>query len=353
VRIGLDARLAGRGLGIAQFITNLAAHLDPSLELVWFGDPGLAPRPLDAVRADRLPHPALDLAWGRRLARGAGLDVMHFTANTGWIDAGAPPFVLTVHDLMFMDTAVSGRSLRQVVGHRYARWNVTRALAAAGAVATPSAFSAAEIGARGSVEAVVVPNGVDLERRPGRNPPLGESERPYAIAFSARDPRKGVELAVAGWRAAGRVPAQLRLLAGAGMPPGLEQDIAQDVSEGRIVVLPYLDRGRLHELLAGAAALIYASHEEGFGLPVLEAMAAGTPVISGLAPATRELGGDAMLTIDAADPVDSIAAALKLIASEPRAAASLVAAGLRRVEGYSWRACADAYAELYREVASA
>jgi glycosyltransferase involved in cell wall biosynthesis len=352
VRIGIDARLVGRGLGIAQFVTGLVSNLAESAEVIWFGDPALAPHPVSAVRVDRFPHPALDLPGARLLARRAHVDVMHFTANTGWMTRGQPPFVLTVHDLMFMDTPISGRSIRQVVGHRYARRNVMRAIPAASAVATPSVASATEIReqARPIRSPVVIANGVDLV--PGAQaavPPHGGEG--YALAFSGRDPRKGAELAIAGWRAAGRTPRHLWLLAGAGLPPGLEDEIAGDVARGEIVVLPYLPRDRLHTVLAGARALIYPSSAEGFGLPVLEAMAAGVPVLSGLTPATREVGDDAIVCLDANDPVTSIAAGLRLLADDVDFGARLSAAGRTRAEAYSWRACARAYLDLYSAAA--
>jgi len=356
VRIGIDARLVWRGLGIAQFVSSLVGHLDDDIEVVWFGDPALAPRTVTAVRVDRLPHPILDLPAGRRIARRAGVDVMHFTANTGWSAGGSPPFVLTVQDLLFMDTPIGGRSLRQVVGHRYARRNVMRAVSAASAVATPSVASAAELRKRTPVarDPVVIPYGVDVQTPAGGSITDTAVDRAlvnqagYALAFSGRDPRKGVDLAVAGWRAAGRTPAQLWLLAGGGLPPGLEEDIADEVASGQIVVLPYVARRRLHEILADAQVLVYPSRGEGFGLPVLEAMAAGVPVISGLTPATRELGGAAILPVAAEAPVQSIAAGLRLLVSDPDAAGRLVASGRRQSESYSWRECARAYLELYK-----
>ncbi|MDQ6778684.1 MAG: glycosyltransferase family 4 protein [Actinomycetota bacterium] len=351
MRIGIDARLVWRGLGIAQFVTGLVRHLPESAEVIWFGDPTLAPRPVSPVRVDQLPHPVLDLPGARLLARRAGVDVMHFTANTGWITSGRPPFVLTVHDLLFMDTPIGGRSLRQVVGHRYARRNVVRAMSAASAVAIPSVASAADISKRGrlSRDPVVIANGVDLvARTPGHPVATGPG---YALAFSGRDPRKGVDLAIAGWRAAERTPGQLWLLAGAGVPPGLEDDIADEVARGEILVLPYVPRERLHEIVAGAQALIYPSSAEGFGLPVLEAMAAGVPVLSGLTPATREVGGEAILRLDAHAPVASIAAGLRLLAGDAETSARLATAGRRRAEAYSWRKCARAYLELYTAAA--
>ena len=361
MRIGIDARLVWRGLGIAQFVTGLVSHLTEDAEVTWFGDPALAPCAVSSVRVDRLPYAALDLAGARLIARRAQVDVMHFTANTGWSTRGSPPFVLTVHDMLFMDTPLNGRSIRQALGHRYARHNVIHAISAASAVATPSVASATEIGKRARLTQgpVVIPNGVDsgppvrgsgatVDRARSRGGPRGTR---YALAFSGRDPRKGVDLAVAGWRAADRTPAQLWLLAGAGLPPGVEEDIADEVAGGQIVVLPYVARSRLREILTGAEVRVYASRAEGFGLPVLEAMAAGVPVISGLTPATREVGGDAIIALDAQAPVASIAAGLRLLVRDADFAARLVEAGRGRAEVYSWRECARAYLDLYRAAA--
>lgn len=352
MRIGVDARLVSPGLGIAKFVNGLARQLEEVVEIVWFGDPALAPCPVSAVRADRLPHPALDLSAARRVAHRAGIDVMHFTGNTGWTSGGSPPFVLTVHDMLFMDTPIVGPSVRQALGHRYVRRNVLRAVAAASAVATPSVSSAAEITRRAQPRTapVVIPNGVDIAAPTDSDPDTdcALDPLPYALAFSARDPRKGVDLAVAGWRSAGRVPARLWLLAGAGLPAGLEEDIAGEIASGHIVLLPYLPRDRLQKIIDGASALVYPSRAEGFGYPVLEAMASGVPVITGLTPATLEVGGDAIVPIDPSAPVRSIAAGLRILSRDRDFAARIAAAGRTRAESYSWRACAHAYMNLYR-----
>jgi glycosyltransferase involved in cell wall biosynthesis len=355
MRVGLDARLVGPGLGISQVITNVARHMSGDIEIVWLGDPALSPRePAGVVRADRWPYPALDGSAGRRWAARARLDLVHFPANTGWRTRAEVPFVLTVQDLLYADTGLRARSLRQIVGHRYARWNVTAAVRAADAVASPSQATAVEVALRTGRTPQVIAYGVDtglleLGQAAG-DARAGEPEERYAVAFAARDPRKGVGLAIAGWRAAQGTPPRLVLLAGGGLPAGIAAEIESDRAQGRIELRAYLPREDLMALLAGADALIFASEAEGFGLPVIEAMAVGVPVITGLNPAAREVAGDCALAIDPADPTASIAEWLRKLDRDPMLRAQIVAAGRRRARDFSWQATTRAYEELYRQV---
>jgi len=355
MRVGLDARLVGPGLGISQVITNLARHMSGDIEIVWLGDPALSPRePADVVRVDRWPYPVLDGLAGRRLAARARLDLVHFPANTGWRMRTEIPFVLTVQDLLYADTGLRARSLRQIVGHRYARWNVSAAVRAADAVASPSQATAVAVARRTGRTPQVITYGVDaglleLGQGLGDTRPQDPDER-YAVAFAARDPRKGVGLAIEGWRAALGTPPRLILLAGGGLPAGIAEEIENDRAQGRIELRPYLPREDLMVLLAGADALIFASEAEGFGLPVIEAMAVGVPVITGLNPAAREVAGDSALAIDPADPATSIAEWLRKLDRDQTLRARTVAAGRQRVGSFSWPAAAHAYEELYRQV---
>jgi glycosyltransferase involved in cell wall biosynthesis len=354
VRVGLDARLVGPGLGVSQVIVNIARHLSEDVEIVWLGDPALAPcEPYAVVRADRWPYPVLDGPGGRLWGRRAGVDLIHFAANTGWRRPSEVPFVLTVHDLLYIDTGIRDRSLRQIVGHRYARWNVIGALRSADAVASPSHTVAEEVARRTGRKPVVIPNGVDTEllemgdARSGvaRNQP----DRRYAVAFAARDPRKGIDLAIKGWRAAGGVPSRLVLLAGGGIPAGIAAEIESDREQGLIEVKPYMSRHDLVDLLAGADVLIYPSESEGFGLPVVEAMAVGVPVITGLNPAVREVAAGACVMIDPNEPVTSIAGSLLTLDRDPLLRAQKVEIGRRRARDFSWRTAARAYEKLYGE----
>lgn len=351
MRVAIDARLVGRGLGIAQVIANLVRHLTPDVEVVWLGDPAHAPAEVAAVvRADRWPYPLLDGPAGRRWVRQARVELVHFPANTGWRASGEVPFVLTVQDLLYMESGVRGRSLRQILGHRYARRNVPAAVRSADAVACPSIASAEAVAALTGRRPVVIPYGVDPELLQGGDPqgrPRSVSQERYAVAFAGKDPRKGVALAIDGWRAAGDPSLQLLLFAGGGLPAGIAAEV--ELAGGRIQLEPYLPRRQLLETLAGGQALIYASESEGFGLPVIEAMALGVPVIGGLNRAVVEVGGSAILPIDPGDRAASIGKWLRDLDRDPNLRARTIQSGLERARRYSWKRTALAYAALYRE----
>jgi glycosyltransferase involved in cell wall biosynthesis len=337
MKVGLDARHAARGLGIGVFVTELARHLSmlEEIEVVLFGE--------------RSPYPLLDSALGHRAARRLGVDVFHFTGNTGWVRPRSIPFVLTIHDLVFLDTGVRDRGVRQVVGHRYERLNVRRAAAAAGAVAVPSEATA--VAARRALatgrDPVVIPNGVE----PPLTPAVAPDGDGYVLAFGGRDPRKRLDLALDAVLALGSDAPRLRVLAGAGVPAGFEERAAAAIRSGRVELLGHLPRDEMWRVLSQASALVYPSIAEGFGLPVLEAMSVGVPVVTGLAPATSELGAGAILPIDHADPLRSITTALRRLSTEPGLAADLAAKGRSRAAEFSWSRTAERYAALYREVA--
>ena len=104
-----------------------------------------------------------------------------------------------------------------------------------------------------------------------------------------------------------------------------------------------METERLAELYRGAACLVQASRFEGFGLPVLEAMASGTPVVAVREPALEEVAADAAVFVEAHELADGIREAL---AERER----LVAAGLERARGFSWRTTAERTLGVYREI---
>jgi glycosyltransferase involved in cell wall biosynthesis len=361
MRLLYDARLATRGLGISTFVVQLAQALIASgdVELIWLGDPAVAPvGARTSVRTDRRPYPLLDGPAGRAFARRTGADLIHFTANTGWQHPGAIPSVLTLHDLIFLDSGVRARALRQVAGHRYERRLVPRAAAAADLLVVPSHTVAAQVRTRLRLareprvvyEGVCGPHHGSMQADAGHlSDAVGAAQIPYVVAFAGRDPRKQTAEVVAAWRELAASPMRLHLFAAGGMPRGLRESLVPEVAAGFVEIHPHLPRERLWSLLKSALALIYPSSDEGFGLPVLEGMAAGIPVLSGVAPVTREIGGDAIVQLDPADVVQSIVAAVRRLRSDPDEAEAARVRGRRRVREFTWQATAAGYMAAYRE----
>lgn len=352
MRVGLDARLVGPGLGVAALIRALASGLSSrGIDVVWFGDVELAPDTVsEAVSVPAPGFVGLDSARGHAIATCLRLDLMHFAANSGWWRPGPIPHVLTIHDLMWRSRSVRGRHTRQIVGHGYLRWAAPRAIAGAAAVAVPSATTAAAVLAGYGARAEVIPNGVSDRWREPPNDVIGDGA-PYVVAFAGRDPRKATEISLEAWARVADRGVRLVLLAGGGVPPGLKDRIAELGAGGRIELLPYLQPARLTGIVAGALALLYPSRDEGFGLPVAEAMAAGVPVITGLAAVTVEVGGDAILRIGPEDPVAAAAAHLHRLLDDADLRDRLATRGRARVAGLTWTAAVDRYCALYERVA--
>jgi glycosyltransferase involved in cell wall biosynthesis len=121
-------------------------------------------------------------------------------------------------------------------------------------------------------------------------------------------------------------------------------------SRERIVMAGAVDDATRRGLLAGAGVVAYPSVYEGFGFPVLEAMASSVPVVTTRAGAIPEVAGDAALLVDPTD-VDGLATAIIDALSDEHLRADLVERGLARVQRYSWTATAASLADVYRQLA--
>ena len=176
-------------------------------------------------------------------------------------------------------------------------------------------------------------------RRTGSTPPsprvTAERRGSYVLAVGAVQARKNQLAAVAAAAAVG-VPL---VVAG----PVKDEALAAELRARGADLRGYVSQAELVELYRGAACLVQPSHYEGFGLPVLEAMACGTPVVALDEPALREVAGDAAIFVDELRLADGIRRAL---AERDR----LVAAGLERASAFTWLATAERTLAVYREV---
>ena len=241
------------------------------------------------------------------------------------------PVVVTIHDLSFeRDPTLMGKKDLAVF-----KRVVPRAAARAARVLTVSERSKRDLEELYGLpegRVVVTPNGADPVFSPGDS---GVRARDYLLSVGVIEPRKNQRAAVA---AAGEVGLPL-VIAG----PANDQALAVELRRLGARVEGYVEPERLVDLYRGAACLIQASLHEGFGLPVLEAMACGTPVVTVPEPALVEVVGDAAIVVPEEDLADGVRRAL---AQHDR----LSYAGLERARAFSWEACAEKTLATYLQV---
>lgn len=177
--------------------------------------------------------------------------------------------------------------------------------------------------------------------------------RSYFLSIGTLEPRKNLELTIAAYL---QLPKSLRqrvplLIIGmqGWRPEQLRGALRQAANDPQIRLLGYQDENVVAELLAGARALVFPSRYEGFGLPALEAMASGTPLILGRCAALPEVAGAAALYVDPDDD-SGCSQAMQQLIDDPVLWERLRADGLQRAEQFSWARCASITAHTYRMV---
>jgi glycosyltransferase involved in cell wall biosynthesis len=291
--------------GTARYLRGLLTHLDVSVREVSF------------PATSRLRSAVADAFWYPRL-RADGADLLHCPSFRGPF-APEVPLVVTVHDLAVLrNPAWFNRWTRT-----YSRFAVPRVVRAAARVIAVSEFTKRELVDLLGTEAAkirVVPNAVDDVFRP--DGPRAEGD--YVLAVGTLEPRKNLA------RIAAAVDGELRVVGArgwGGVAPPRE-----------VTWLGEVDDDELARLYRGARCLVYASLYEGFGLPVVEALACGCPVVTSAESAMAEVAGEDAVYVDPED-VESIRSGIEhAFAPSPRRVAS-------------WHDVAQATRGVYEELA--
>jgi glycosyltransferase involved in cell wall biosynthesis len=197
----------------------------------------------------------------------------------------------------------------------------------------------------------VIGEGVSPSITAAGDPALDLPEQ-YLFTFATLEPRKGLDVLIAAMALpeAPQVPLLVAGQAGWGGVDPLAQAAAAGLPEGSVRVLGRVPDTELAELLRRATAVVVPSRAEGFGLPLLEAMAAGAPVVTSDDPALVEVGGGAAAVVPVGD-AQALAAVLCDVVIDQGRRRRMSAAGLVRAEAYSWEQSAAATWKLYRELA--
>lgn len=175
--------------------------------------------------------------------------------------------------------------------------------------------------------------------------------RPYVLFLSSGDPRKGMGEACAAFRlAASRGLAGFDFVVAGAMPPGAMALLATAGEAERVRVMGVVGDTEIRLLLAGARSLLFASHYEGFGLPLLEAFACGTPVVACRNSSIPEVAGDAAILAPTGD-AEALAAGLLRVEEDDELRRGMREKGLRRCRDFTWERAAELMIEVYQEAA--
>lgn len=360
----------GVGRYTAKLVTNLVAlgvdvqpvvarHTHEEIKAAW-EDFGLDKVPAPAALP--LPRAALYDAWHLLawppLSHDPDIDVLHAPSLAVPPKRGKP-LVVSVHDAapwLFPESFT-------MRGRWFHNFGVRAATRRADMVITGTEAAAAELRSYTRLPPSlirVIPYGVDLhDLGKGDEPTVsvlrrhGLGETPYVLWVGSLEPRKGVGALVAAMaRLAARGKSTALVLAGyVGwqnarlIAPEYRAQLGTALHQ-----LGPLPEAELQALYAGATVFAFPSFHEGFGLPVLEAMAAGTPVVASDIPAVREVAGDAAVLVPPGD-VDEWAGALEAVLEMPSRQAELAVAGRRRAALFPWASTAAATLEVYKELA--
>lgn len=342
-RVLVDARKA-RDFGIGTYIRGLLGGL-AGLDryelhaLVLPGEEGLLP-PGVSTRTCLAPHYSFEeLVAVRRSISALKPDVFH---APHYVVPFFPPraTVVTVHDLMHLTRPEHAAPAKRA----YARWMVGRALRLSARVIAGSEATKKEILAFGPALAgkvVVISYGIREEFFEGEEKREEKNTAPYILFLGNDKPHKNLDGLLAAFARLRASSPSLSLIL-AGVAPDRVQ------AEG-VQGLGFVPDAEVPRLVAGARVLVLPSFAEGFGLPVLEAQAAGTPVACSDLPALREAAGDAAVFFDPHDTA-SMAAGIEKILKDEELGKGLREKGRARAAAFSWRNVAERTAAVYEDL---
>lgn len=332
--------------GIGRYVERLLEHLPAAgVDVVPFSAGRPHPTPPGHVDLGR-PHGRWRYETWHRVRRPRlhlDVDVVHAT-SLAVPPPGDTPMVVTVHDVAFLEHP----EYHTRRGHRFHLRGLELARHDAAVLVVPSAFVAAEV-ARAGVERdriVVAHHGVDDPSEGGTADTDDALLRlgvrtPFLLHVGTAEIRKGTDTLLSAFSLA------------RARRPDLELVLVSPGGWGRLEPVPGArslggaSDPDLDALYRRASALVYPSRHEGFGMPVLEAMARGCPVVTSTATAIPEVAGDAALLVDPEDPA-GLAEAIGTVLDDAETRGRLVEAGRRRAAEFSWDASAEAHVSAYR-----
>ena len=287
-------------------------------------------------------------------------DLLHCTSNTAPVRCSAP-LVLTLHDIIFLEKrAAQNRSMYQNLGWHYRRLVVPRILPYCRKVITVSRFEQQRI-----QQALQLPEGVLTTIHNGVSPHFRPVADPGAVTrkylpedrflffLGNTDPKKNTPRTLRGYARYHELSQRPLPLLVADLREQAAEEILREIGapelRGMLRLPGYIPNGDLPAVYNGASAFLYTSLRESFGIPQLEAMACGTPVVTSNTSAIPEVAGPGAILVDPTSPT-AIADALLRLETDPAFRAEQVAYGLERVKLFSWEETARQLLALYESL---
>ena len=307
------------------------------------------------------PYPVWEQYALPNAARQHGIDLLHCTANTAPVRAPVP-VVLTLHDIIFLEKAIVGGTAYQRFGNLYRRWNVPRVVKTARQIVTVSNYERQRILEHLGLEpnrVITVPNAVSQQFRLLNDPAQLAAVRErfglpgeFIFFLGNADPKKNVPnvlraLALLKQRKELTLPLVMAnvsvayvtgVLAEIGCPALLED----------MILCGYIPNPLLPAVYNAATIFLCPSLRESFGLPILEAMACGTPVLTASTTAMPEVAGNAALLANPALP-EEMAAKIDNMLTSNALLANLRQKGLERAALFSWASTAAQLIRVYEQ----
>ena len=364
MKIGIDATVVAQSRidGISRFISQLVVHLlqidaDDEYYLCYRGRALKRPRQIWWPRHPRVHLRIFQDPFSRGLFR--KLDVFHATYQRLPVYEDVVPYVCTLHDIFFLSRP------DMVSAAAHARWSARYRDVAARArlITTVSEFSKGEIVRLLGVAAErvrVVPNAASPCFAPQAPAAIADVRRryqltsPYILFGGGFDARKNVLGVIQAFALAlPRLPSDVVLVisGSAGPLEAAARTFVRDAGLGdRIRFLGFVPDSDYPPMIGGSVLYFFPSLFEGFGLPALEAMACGAPVITASTTSLPEVCGDAAVLVPPSDPA-AMAEALASVVANQSLQQELRERGLRRARQLTWRQAAERTLEIYREAA--
>jgi glycosyltransferase involved in cell wall biosynthesis len=359
MRVGLNAALMSsrggyRQTGVSRYIRELLTALGPELE------PGESVIPLGAGHPAISERPPLRIAWEQTVlpveARLRRLDLLHGPLHVAPF-ISLTPAVITVHDLAFLkypDRVPRSRRLYLTPGTRRSALRARKVIAISTSTANDlmawlelpaSMIEVIPLAPTASIQHITGP-ALDTFRQ------NADITRPYLLTVGTLEPRKNLSTLLRAFAAlAPEIPHDLVLVGPEGwLNEGLGETVRALGLADRVRLTGFVSDEDLSGWYSAADCFVFPSVYEGFGLPPLEAMRCGAPVVTTNVSSLPDVVGDAAITVDPFD-AEALAAAMRRVISDQALAEELCARGIARAAEFSWARTARETLAVYREAA--